>query len=332
MVSPHVHSDILITGGCGFLGRKLILSLLARTQLPGRIVVLDAFPPSPPSTAISHDTVPIVYRTGSILDTKVLNEVITSSTTCIYHLAAVVSAQAEQDWNLGMQVNFDGTRAIAERCLELGIKPVVVFTSSLAVYGGEVVKNCSEDSHIMPQSSYGAEKAMCELLLSDLSRRGLLDARILRLPTIAIRPGKPNAAASVFISGIVREPLQHKQKTVLPVDEKTLIWIASPRSAIKALVHASVVPRETLVDAQGSRRSVITLPGLSTTPRDLIDAMVRVGGGDASLVEKKPDPKIEAIVGTWPGDIDTPWAKSLGFEVDKNVDDIVKIFVEDDMH
>ncbi|KAJ3321297.1 Nucleoside-diphosphate-sugar epimerases [Gonapodya sp. JEL0774] len=330
MASRHVHSDVVITGGCGFLGKKLILALLSLPTPPSRITILDAFAPNPPESAVSHPSVPIAYRTGSILDVTLLKDLITPSTSCIFHLAAVVSAQAEQDWKLGMNVNFDGTRAIAERCLEIGIRPVVVFTSSLAVFGGEVVKNCTEDSVLMPQSSYGAEKAMCEILLSDLSRRSLLDARVLRLPTVAIRPGKPNAAASGFVSSIIREPLQHKIRATLPVPEDTQVWIVSPRRAVQSIVHASLVPADQLVDVNGARRSVITVPGLTTTPRDMLAAMISVGG-DVSLVDRTVDPAIERIVGSWPGRIHTPWAKQLGFNADESVLEVLKIFMEDDM-
>ncbi|MFS8933544.1 D-erythronate dehydrogenase [Cupriavidus taiwanensis] len=318
--------NVLITGGAGFLGLQLARLLLQRGSLNldgkavavERLTLLDVVAPQ------GLDDARVRVVTGDLSDPAVLRQAIDQDTGAVFHLAAVVSGQAEADFELGMRVNLDASRALLETCRELGHKPRVLFTSSVAVYGGELPPVVQDDTALNPQSSYGVQKAIGELLLSDYSRRGFVDGRVLRLPTISVRPGKPNAAASSFASGIIREPLAGVAANC-PVAPETKLWLLSPRAAMAALVNGI----ELAGDRLGNRR-VINLPGLSVTAAGMVDALRRVAGDAvADLVTWEREERIEKIVGTWPAAWSAERALSLGFESDASFDAVIRAYVED---
>ncbi|HEU4376377.1 MAG TPA: D-erythronate dehydrogenase, partial [Telluria sp.] len=229
---------VLITGGAGFLGQRLARQLLDRGQLSdsqGKVQAIDqlVLVDVVPANDFGDRRVRVV--TGDIADGALLRQAIDTETTSIFHLAAIVSGQAEADFDLGMRINLDASRLLLDICRELGHKPKVVFTSSVAVYGGRLPDVVQDSTALNPQSSYGTQKAIGELLLNDFSRRGFVDGRVLRLPTISVRPGKPNKAASSFASGIIREPL-NGEPSVCPVSPETRLWLLSPPRAIASLI------------------------------------------------------------------------------------------------
>jgi nucleoside-diphosphate-sugar epimerase len=317
---------VVITGGAGFLGQRLARELLRRGSLRGAdgaaqpiagITLVDVVP-----GALAHERVRSVA--GDIADAAVLADAITPATQAVFHLAAVVSGQAEADFELGMRVNLDATRALLERCRQLQTCPRVVFTSSVAVYGpAEAV---DDDTPLRPQSSYGIQKAIGELLLADYSRRGFVDGRCLRLPTICVRPGKPNQAASSFVSGVIREPLGGAD-SVCPVDLAVRVWLLSPRRAIECLLAGFELDAQAL---QGQRS--INLPGLSVSVAEMLQALERVAGPAARRhVRMEKDPAIERIVASWPGAWDTRRALALGLQGDESFDAIVRGYIEDEL-
>jgi nucleoside-diphosphate-sugar epimerase len=245
----------------------------------------------------------------------------------VMHLAAIVSGQAEQDFDLGYRVNFDGTRALLDTIrLAEGYAPRLVYTSSIAVFGAPFPERIPDDFHLTPLTSYGAQKAMGELLLDDYTRRGFLDGIGIRLPTICVRPGKPNLAASGFFSGILREPLVGRE-AILPVSDDVRHWHASPRSAVGFLEHAATLDGARL----GARRN-LTMPGVSATVGEQIEALRAVAGDRAvSLIRREPDPIIERIVSGWPRDFDPRRARELGFEAEGSFREIVEVHVEDEL-
>jgi nucleoside-diphosphate-sugar epimerase len=262
---------------------------------------------------------------ADITDRAAVERVIGPETTSVFHLAAVVSGQAEAEFDLGMRVNFDATRLLLERLRHLGHNARFVMTSSVAVFGGDLPEVVPDDFIWAPQSSYGTQKAMADLLMSDYARKGFVDARSIRLPTIVVRPGKPNLAASSFASGIIREPL-HGQAAVCPVDPETILWLMSPRSVVRNLMHAHDLPAERL-----GRRRVINLPGLSIRVAEMIAALERIAGPETtSLIRIERDPKVEQIVNSWPGNFTAACARSLGFVVDTDFSDIIRAFMEDE--
>ncbi|MCO4892343.1 SDR family oxidoreductase [Cupriavidus sp. WGtm5] len=318
--------NVLITGGAGFLGLQLARLLLQRgtLNLDGkavsfeRLTLLDVVAPQ------GLDDARVRVVTGDLSDPAVLRRAIDQDTGAVFHLAAVVSGQAEADFELGMRVNLDASRALLETCRELGHKPRVLFTSSVAVYGGELPPVVQDDTALNPQSSYGVQKAIGELLLSDYSRRGFVDGRVLRLPTISVRPGKPNAAASSFASGIIREPLAGVAANC-PVAPETRLWLLSPRAAVAALVNGIELAGERL----GNRR-VINLPGLSVTAAGMVEALRRVAGDAvADLVTWEREERVEKIVGTWPAAWNAERALALGFESDASFDAVIRAYMED---
>lgn len=302
---------ILVTGGSGFLGQKLIEALLARDDLPrsdggrgpaGEIIALDQVP-----GALQHARVR--YVTADIADAARLRELMTADLAGIVHLAAVVSGTAEADFDLGMHVNLDGTRALLDAARGLMHPPRFLFSSSLAIYGGQLPEVVDDSTRPEPQSSYGIQKLICEHLVADYTRKGYVDGRCVRIPTVSVRPGKPNGAASSFASGIIREPMAG-ERAVCPVDPDTPLWLGSPERLVPALVHAYLLPS----DAIGSLRS-INLPGLTVTPREMVQTLRELAGDEvADRVDWTPDPRIKAIVDTWPARIDNSRALSLGFE------------------
>jgi nucleoside-diphosphate-sugar epimerase len=240
-------------------------------------------------------------------------------------MAAIVSGEAERNLDLGMQINFHASLQLLELCRKMDFCPRIVYASSCAVFGGEVDQLISDDRGPSPQSSYGTQKAMVELLMSDYSRKGFLDARCLRLPTIAIRPGKPNAATSSFVSSIVREPLNGLPATC-PVPEDTRMWIQSPRSVIQNFLHAAL-----LDENQIEKDRILNLPGLTISVKELIQSLEEVAGsGVTRLINFEPDAFIQSIVLTWPSLFEAKKALSLGFEKDQNAVDIVRAYVEEE--
>jgi D-erythronate 2-dehydrogenase len=316
---------IVITGGCGFLGRRLALLLLEQGTVLGEIDELVLFDNARPALPLPDDR-RLSLATGDIADRDVVRQLLAPGTAAVFHLAAVVSGQAEADTDLGYRVNLDGTRAVLDACKALGSAPRVIFASSLAVYGGELPPEVGEDTPLTPQSSYGAQKAIGELLVNDYTRKGFIDGRVLRLPTVVVRPGMPNRAASTFASSMIREPLTERD-AVCPVAPDLVMALASPRRVVAALRHALDLPGE----AFGENRS-LQLPGFSVSIGEMAEA-VRRAGGDAAYarIHWQRDPAIEAIVASWPKSLAAPRATALGFAADRGIDDAVDAFVEDDL-
>jgi nucleoside-diphosphate-sugar epimerase len=320
---------VVITGGAGFLGRRLGRALLARGRLTGpdgaehpieKVVLVDlvaADPEGDPRVEI---------LAGDMSDEALLRRALAPDAAAVFHLAAVVSAQAEADFDLGMRVNLDATRRLVDACRALPSAPRLVFTSSVAVYGGALPDPVTDETPLRPQSSYGAQKAMGELLVSDAARRGFVDGRIVRLPTVSVRPGRPNRAASSFASGIIREPLQG-EPAVCPVAPGTRLWLLSPRRAVENLI----VAHEVASDALGTVRAV-NLPGLSVSVTEMVAALEAEGGAEAvARIRWERDPLVERIVGGWPARWDSSRAERLGFRGDPGFASIVRAFVEDDL-
>jgi D-erythronate 2-dehydrogenase len=319
---------ILITGGAGFLGQRLAKRLLERGHLDGQpvneVVLLDVARPSD-ETLLNDERVRA--ETGDISDRAVLERYIDGTTQAIFHLAAIVSGQAEADFDLGMKINLDASRALLDVCRAAGHAPRVVFTSSVAVYGGTLPDVVQDDTALNPQSSYGTQKAIAELLLSDYTRRGFVDGRVLRLPTISVRPGKPNAAASSFASGIIREPL-NGERSVCPVGGDTRVWVLSPKSAIEALIAGCEIDRAKL-----GNRPVVNLPGLSVSVDEMVAALREVAGDEAvARIDFQREERIEKIVCSWPGAWNTARAEQLGLKGDPTFADVIRAYISDELH
>ncbi len=308
---------VLITGAAGFLGRGLATALLEDAGGLGRassLVAIDTVP-------CGLDDTRVESRIGTITDPEFVAPAV-DGVDVVFHLAAVLSGQAEAEFDAGMRVNVEGTRNLLEACRRLPRPPRFVFTSTLAVFGGRLPEVVPEDAPVTPESSYGTAKAIAELLVSEYSRRGLVDGIACRLPTIAIRPGAPNSALSSFVSGIVREPLAGVE-SVCPVPLDTRLWVCSPGVLTGNLVRAALVPASAL----GGRRTV-NLPGLCVTPAELLDSLERLGGSAArARVRCHVDDQIARIVCSWPGAFDVRRALQLGFEMDRDVDSIVRQFM-----
>jgi nucleoside-diphosphate-sugar epimerase len=316
---------IVITGGCGFLGRRVAIRLLEQGSALGSVDELVLFDNAAPALPLPQDR-RIKLVTGDIADRDTVGSLIAPGTDAIFHLAAIVSGQAEADTDLGYRVNLDGTRAVLEACRALGACPRLVFASSLAVYGGALPPAVGDDTALTPQSSYGTQKAIGELLVNDYSRKGFVDGRAVRLPTVVVRPGLPNRAASTFASSMIREPLTGKD-AVCPVSPDTVMALASPRRIVKGLVHALGLPGE----AFGTNRS-LQLPGFSVLVGEMAAALRRAGGEAAhARIRWQPDPTIQAIVGSWPQALMSPRAEALGFGRDNDIDEVVQFFIEDDL-
>lgn len=309
---------IVVTGGAGFLGTRLIQALLAGggpLPQPSAIVTADL-------AACAIADARVEPRVGSVADPDFIESIVRTGVDIVYHLAAVLSGQSEADFDLGMQVNVDATRRLLEACRRLGTTPRFVFASSVAVFGGPLPEIVPDNIALLPQSSYGTEKAIAELLVSDYSRRGFVDGISCRLPTVAIRPGAPNSALSSFVSGIIREPLAGLD-SLCPVPLDTPLWITSPAVVTSNLVHAAAVATSAL----GGRRA-LNLPGLTVTPREMLESLERYGGPAArARVRCEPDERMMKIVCTWPGAFDISRPLRLGFRADTDIDAIVREFM-----
>ena len=306
---------ILITGGGGFLGSRLARALKARDP-KAEITLLDvAFPPG-----LERE---FTCVTGDLSEPVILAAALHRDTKSVFHLAAVVSGGAEADFDLGYRVNLDGTRTLLEACRALSTPPKIVYTSSVAAFGGTLPDVLDDSTTPTPQTSYGTQKVIGEYLLADWTRKGMADGRSLRLPTIVVRPGKPNLAASSFASGIIREPL-NGVVAECPVPDTTGVWILSPRRVIEAFLHAHDTP----ASAWPSSR-VVNLPGITLTVREMIDAMGRVAGKEAvGHVTFVPDARIQGIVKTWPVRFRTERALAMGFKADDDFESVVRDYMQ----
>ncbi len=302
---------ILITGGGGFIGSRLAEALRARDP-SAKITLLDmAFPPG---LEAKFDCI-----AGDVASSKVIAKAMESDTDAIFHLAAVVSGGAEADFDLGYHVNLDGTRELLEAVRKLAKPPRLVYASSVAAFGGELPDVLDDSTTPAPQTSYGTQKVIGEYLIADFTRKGFVDGRSLRLPTIVVRPGKPNLAASSFASGIIREPLAGVE-AICPVPDTTGVWILSPRRVVEAFLHAHDLPSSAWPTTR-----VVNLPGITLSVRQMIDAMGRVAGADTvKRVKFKPDARIQGIVETWPVRFRTERATAMGFKADTDFESIVR--------
>ena len=316
---------ITILGGGGFLGRKLANRLAKDGALGGRAVTaLTLFDMSPPKPLDAP--FPVTCLGGDVASLADVKAAIPDGTDVVFHLAAVVSAAAEADFDLGVRVNIHGTLALVEACRGLTKSPRVIFTSSVASFGGGQSANVSDDGRQVPTNSYGAQKAIGELLLHDASRRGFLDAVNIRLPTVMVRPGRPNKAASSFVSAIIREPLLGLE-TPCPVPPDFAVWICSPRSTITWFLHAATMDTMPLGLDRG-----INPPGRSARVSELLDALERVAGAAArARVRFERDEEIHAIVEGWPASFTAKRARELGFAEHEPHEDMVRAFIADEL-
>jgi nucleoside-diphosphate-sugar epimerase len=308
-----VSRSILVIGAAGMIGRKLVQALAAK----------DA-------ELVLHDLVPFegASRVSDLSVPGEAQKLIAGKPELIFHLAAVVSGEAEADFDKGYRVNLDGTRHLFEAIRNEGggYRPRVVFTSSIAVFGAPFPEAIGDEFLSAPLTSYGTQKAIGELLLSDYTRRGFFDGIGIRLPTICVRPGRPNKAASGFFSGIIREPLAGEE-ALLPVPETVRHWFASPRAAVGFLLHASKIDAGQL----GTRRN-LSMPGISATVGEQIEALRKVAGDKAvKLIRRQPDPTIQRIVAGWPQNFDAKRALALGFRADASFEEIIRIHLQDEL-
>jgi nucleoside-diphosphate-sugar epimerase len=318
---------VLIIGAAGMIGRKLAERIATTGGLGGTpvdvLTLADIVEPqvapdfSGTRTALAAD----------LTEPGTVDRLIAGRPDVIVHLAAIVSGEAEADFDKGYSINLDGTRALFDAIREIdGYTPRVIYASSLAVFGAPFPPKIPDDYNLTPLTSYGTQKAIGELLLNDYSRRGFLDGVGIRFPTICIRPGKPNKAASSFYSGILREPL-NGQEAVLPVGTDVRHWFASPRSAVGYIDHAATLDTARL----GAQRNM-TMPGVSATVGDQIEALRAIAGDTAvALIRHEPDPTVAAIISGWPRDFDTARARDLGFRAEENFRQIIEVYLEDEM-
>ena len=321
---------VLVIGAAGMVGRKLVEALVAKGEINGKLVerltLVDIVEPTVPARFAGKAQ----SVAADLSDEGVAAGLIAGRPDRIFHLAAIVSGEAEADFEKGYRVNLDGTRALLEAIRlerqKSPYKPKLVFTSSIAVFGEPLPDVIGDTHHHTPLTSYGTQKAIGELLLADYSRRGFCDGIGIRLPTIVIRPGKPNKAASGFFSNILREPLSGLE-AVLPVKESVRHWFARPRAAVRFLIHAAELDTAAL----GSRRS-LSMPGLSATVGEEIEALRRAAGDKAvKLIRSEPDETIARMVAGWPQNFNASRAIALGFEAEKSFDEIIRAHVEDEL-
>jgi D-erythronate 2-dehydrogenase len=321
---------IVITGGAGFLGSRLARKLLERATLTDArghasnvesLTLLDLAPPREP---ISDSRVRVV--TGDLADPAVVERAIARDTDSVFHLAAVVSGQAEADFDLGMRVNLDATRLLLERCRTLRSPPKFVFASSLAVFGGPLPDPVPDDAPLTPQASYGAQKAIGEFMVYDMTRKGFIDGRSLRLPTVTVRPGKPNRAASSFASGIIREPLAGIDAPC-PVAPATRMWVTSPRTVIDNLIVGHEAPAQKFAYTRS-----VNVPGICVGVGDMVAALRRVAGDAvADRVAWNYDPVVDRIVSTWASNFAPKLGPALGMRADADFESVIRAYIADDM-
>ena len=317
---------ILVTGAAGMIGRKLTARLGRGGMLNGeaidRLTLIDVVAPEKP-----RDSSAAVETTTSDLSAPgAAAKAVAGRPDVVFHLAGVVSGEAETDFDKGYRVNLDGTRALFEAVRSAGIKPKIVFTSSIAVFGAPFPPSIPDEFHLTPLTSYGTQKAICELLLADYTRRGFFDGIGIRLPTICVRPGKPNKAASGFFSGIIREPLAG-QEALLPVSDNVRHTHASPRAAVGFLIHAAGLTRNQL-----GPHVNLTMPGVSCTVGEQIEALRRVAGDKVTArIRRSPDELVQRIVSGWAERLDATRARNLGFKAEAVFDDIIRAHIEDEL-
>ncbi|HMO30685.1 D-erythronate dehydrogenase [Enterovirga sp.] len=322
--------NVLVLGAAGMVGRKFIEQVVKDDGRIGdgavtHMTLFDVVEPKAPAGSPFQ----VTALAGDLGEPGIAQTLIADRPELIVHLAAIVSGEAEADFEKGYRVNLDSTRELFEAIRQAGggYKPRLVFTSSIAVFGQPFPKDgITDDYNLTPLTSYGTQKAIGELLLADYSRRGFLDGVGIRLPTICVRPGKPNAAASGFFSGIIREPL-NGQEAILPVSESVRHWHASPRAAVGFLLHAATMDTAPL----GQRRS-LTMPGLSVTVGEQIEALRRVAGDKvAARIVHRPDPVIQAIVGGWAEKCRPERAETFGFKAEKTFEEIIRVYIDDEL-
>ena len=319
---------ILITGAAGMIGRKLTERLVVDRALDSKpiekLTLIDIVAPARPPSFSDY----VKTRAADLTEPGVAAKTISERPDVIFHLAGVVSGEAELDFEKGYRVNLDGTRALLEAIRKTGdgYKPRLIFSSSMAVFGAPFQHAIADDFHLTPLTSYGTQKLMCEAMLADYTRRGFLEGVGIRLPSIVVRPGKPNKAASGFFSGIIREPLAG-QEALLPVAETVLHTHASPRAAVGFLIHAAELPRD-----QIEPHVNLTMPGVCCTVGEQIEALRRIAGDKvAARIRREPDALVMRIVAGWPHRLEAKRATALGFHAEKTFDEIICVHIEEDL-
>jgi nucleoside-diphosphate-sugar epimerase len=320
---------ILIFGAAGMIGRKLTDRLARDGRLGRREIAKLTLHDVVPAEAPARASMPVDVVASDFADAGTAGKLVAARPDAIFCLASIVSGEAEENFDKGYRINLDGTRHLIDaiRIVGGGYRPRLVFSSSIAVFGAPFPDAIGDEFFNTPLTSYGTQKAICELLIADYTRKGFLDGVAIRLPTICVRPGKPNKAASGFFSNIIREPLSGHE-AVLPVSDDVRHWHASPRSAVEFLLHAALIDGNEL----GPRRS-LSMPGLSATVAEQIAALTKVAGAKvAARIRREPDPAISGIVGGWPRNFDTRRARQLGFNaVERTFEDIVRIHIDDEL-
>ncbi len=307
---------ILITGATGFLGQRLAQRLLQNSALQQLTLADILLPPVP------NQDPRVISKQLDLTDISAARSLVGSDITAVYHLAAVVSGQAEANFDLGIAVNCDGTRNLLEAVRHQAPGARFIFASSLAVFGGQLPATITDNTPVRPQSSYGTQKAICELWINDYTRKGFIDGRILRLPTVCVRPGKPNAAASSFASSIIREPISG-QSALCPVDLNLALWLSSPDTVTANLAHSLTIPASKFTTTR-----TLNLPGITVTVKAMLDALSKVAGPEArARVQLQSDEAISRIVASWPSQFEVGRAVELGFERDRNFQDIIQAHI-----
>jgi nucleoside-diphosphate-sugar epimerase len=317
---------VLVTGAAGMVGRKLVGRLARDGALRGqRIAALDLHD-IVPAEAPPVAGVEVGIHSSDLARAGVAEALLAAKPDVVFHLAGVVSGEAEANFELGYRVNLDGTRALFDAVRLAGHRPRVVFTSSIAVFGAPFPEVIPDEFHPTPLTSYGTQKLVGEALLADYTRRGFFDGVGIRLPTICVRPGRPNKAASGFFSGIIREPLAG-QEAILPVPRSVVHTHASPRSAVNFLIHAAEIDGDRI----GPRRN-LTMPGVAVSVGDQVEALRRFAGDKAvALIREEPDEAVWAIVKNWPTRFEARRARELGFKAEESFDEIVRAHIEDEI-